>query len=191
MPPVQLVSRASQKSTRGDNPNGLVHLNPSGRFCPTADTTIRYDGKMNKAFVREPDDDGRAYCPRCRSLGIEVGSGPLDAHVLPESRDKLRDDAWFCNFPRCDVAYFNQFDVVVGVDELNVLIYPKEPNAPICACFGLTYDDVEADVREGTPTRIRTLLAQSKSPEANCATLAADGRCCMQAVQELYMKLRT
>ena len=29
---------------------------------------------MNKAFVREPDDDGRAYCPRCNSLGAPVGA---------------------------------------------------------------------------------------------------------------------
>ena len=73
---------------------------------------------MNKAFVREPEDDGRAYCPRCRSLGVPVEVGPLDSHIRAESRAKLRDDAWFCNFPRCDVAYFNQFDAVVTVDEL-------------------------------------------------------------------------
>jgi len=146
---------------------------------------------MNKAFVREPEDDGREYCPRCRSLGVPVEAGPLDTHIRPESRAKMRDDAWFCNFPRCDVAYFNQFDAVVTVDELNSAVYPKEPDAPICACFGFTYDEVAADVKDGTPTRIRELLAKSKSPAARCRTLAADGRCCMAAVQELYMKLRS
>lgn len=145
---------------------------------------------MNKAFVREPEDDGREYCPRCKSLGIEVATGPLDSHVTPAARGKLRSEAWFCNFPQCDVAYFNQFEAVVTVDELQAPVYPKDANAPLCACFGFTYDDVVADVDEGTPTRIRALLAKSKSPEANCATLAADGRCCMAAVQELYMKLR-
>jgi hypothetical protein len=145
---------------------------------------------MNKAFVREPEDDGREYCPRCKSLGIEVGPGPLDTHVTPAARGKLRNEAWFCNFPQCDVAYFNQFEAVVTVDELQAPVYPKDANAPMCACFGFNYDDVVADVDEGTPMRIRALLAKSKSPEANCATLAADGRCCMAAVQELYMKLR-
>ena len=76
------------------------------------------DAAMNKAFVREPEEDGRAYCPRCRSLGVPVMSGPLDTHIRPESRGKLRHDAWFCSFPRCDVAYFNEFDTVVTVDEL-------------------------------------------------------------------------
>jgi hypothetical protein len=145
---------------------------------------------MNKAFVREPDDDGRAYCPRCQSLALPVESGPLDHHVRTESRTKLHDTAWFCPFPRCDVAYFDLYDSFVTVEELKAPIYPKDANAPICACFGFTYDDVVADVDDGTPTRIRQLLAKSRSAEANCAELAADGRCCMTAVQELYMKLR-
>jgi CopZ-like zinc binding protein len=146
---------------------------------------------MNKAFVREPDDDGRAYCPRCRTLGIPVEAAPLDKHIRPESRRKMQDVAWFCRFPRCNVAYFNLFDGVVLIDELNARVYPKDANAPICACFGFTYDEVVADVDNGTPTRIRELLAKSKSPEAHCQTLAADGRCCMAAIQELYMKLRS
>jgi hypothetical protein len=146
---------------------------------------------MNKAFIREPEDDGRAYCPRCKSLGVPVESGPLDTHIRPESRGKIRDAGWFCGFPRCDVAYFNQFEAIVVMDELTAPVYPYDPDAPICACFGLTYDDVEADIRDGTPTRIRELLAKSKSSEANCNMLAADGRCCMSAVQELYMRLRS
>jgi len=146
---------------------------------------------MNKAFVREPEDDGRAFCPSCGSLGVSVMGGPLDTHVRAESRQKMLHDAWFCNFPRCNVAYFNQFEAVVTISELNRPVYPKDPDAPICACFGFTYDEVAADVDEATPTRIRELLTKSKSPEAKCATLAADGRCCIGAVQELYMKLRT
>jgi hypothetical protein len=106
---------------------------------------------MNKAFVREPDFDGRAFCPRCGALGLPVEHGPLDAHIQPASRHKLGDTAWFCNFPRCEVAYFNLFDVTVLVDELKAPIYPHDLNAPMCACFGLTYDDVEADVRDGVP----------------------------------------
>jgi hypothetical protein len=120
-----------------------------------------------------------------------VEAGPLDTHIRPESRAKVYDSAWFCGYGRCDVAYFNLFDAIVRMGELKAPVYPYEPNAPICACFGLTYDDVEADVREGTPTRIRELLAKSKSPEARCQTLAADGRCCMTAVQELYLRLRS
>jgi hypothetical protein len=146
---------------------------------------------MNKAFIREPEDDGRAYCPRCHSLGVPVESAALDTHIRPPSRGKMHDSAWFCGFPRCEVAYFNLFDAVVTMDELRAPVYPYDVNAPICACFGLKYDDVEADVDEGTPKRIREMLARSKTAEARCETLAADGRCCISAVQELYMRLRS
>jgi Zinc binding domain len=145
---------------------------------------------MNKAFVREPEADGRAYCPRCGNLGLPVGAGPLDKYIRPESRMKMSDAAWFCNFPRCEVAYFNEFEAIVLVDELTQAVYPKNFDAPMCACFGFKYEDVEADLREGTPTRIRQLLAKSKTADAHCQTLAADGRCCMAAVQELHIKLR-
>jgi hypothetical protein len=144
---------------------------------------------MNKAFVREPESDGRAYCPRCSSLGVPVGAAALDANILPESRAKMHDAAWFCNFPRCEAVYFNEFDEMVTVEELIAPVYPKDLDAPICPCFGFKYDDVEADVREGKPTRIRELLAKSRTPEARCETLATDGRCCMATVQELYMRL--
>lgn len=145
---------------------------------------------MNKAFVREPEPDGRAFCPRCGALGFPVERGPLDTHIRPEARGKLGDSAWFCGFPRCDVAYFNLFEMTVLVEELKGPVYPKDLDAPICACFGLNYDDVEADVQSDSPTRVRALLARSKTAEAQCATLASDGRCCMAAVQELYMRLR-
>ncbi|MCA9131550.1 MAG: hypothetical protein KDA45_00275 [Planctomycetales bacterium] len=143
---------------------------------------------MNKAFVREPDFDGRANCPRCGALGTEVGSATLDHHLQPSSRPQLGEAAWFCDFARCEVAYFDLFDRLVLVEELQTQVYPKAEEAPICACFGFTLQDIEADVEEGTPTRIRALLAKSKSSEARCSTLAANGRCCIGEVQKLYMR---
>ncbi|HVJ68343.1 MAG TPA: hypothetical protein VM510_10185 [Caulifigura sp.] len=145
---------------------------------------------MNKAFVREPDFERNTYCPRCGTIALHVWSGPLDTHVRAESRGKLADDAWYCPSAACDVAYFQPDGAVVEVAELNSEVYPYDLDAPICACFGLTYDDVAADVAEGTPTRLRELLAKSKSPAARCATIAVDGRCCMPVVQELYMRLK-
>ncbi|MEZ6063278.1 MAG: hypothetical protein R3C19_23265 [Planctomycetaceae bacterium] len=145
---------------------------------------------MNKAFVREPEPDGRAFCPRCGSLGTPVSKPTLDGHISAVSRQQLGDTAWFCAFPTCDVAYFDLFERLASVDDLQSAVYPKSPSAPICACFGFTLDDIEADVLDGTPRRIRELLAKSASDEARCETLAADGECCMKEVQRLYMKRR-
>lgn len=143
---------------------------------------------MNKAFVREPEFDGRAYCPQCGSLGTPVSSAVLDQHVQQQSRPPMGDSAWFCDFARCDVAYFDLFERAVAVSELRSAVYPKDAASPICACFGFTLEDIEADAREGTPTRIRELLAKSKSSDAQCHTLAADGRCCIREITRLYMR---
>ena len=143
---------------------------------------------MNKAFVREPEFDGRAYCVRCGSLGVSVGTLTLDSQIRKESRSRLGETAWFCDFARCEVAYFDLFERFVSVAELQAKVYPKDIDAPVCACFGFTLDEIEADVRDGTPTRIRELLAKSKSSSAKCRVLAADGRCCMAEVQRLYMR---
>lgn len=143
---------------------------------------------MNKAFVREPELDGRGYCPRCGALGIPVGGETLDQHVPKPSRSQMGESAWYCGFARCEVAYFDLLERVVEVDKLAVPVYPKDPAAVICGCFGFTLDDVEADVSDGAPTRIRELLAKSKSSDAQCRVLAVDGRCCIAEVQRQYMK---
>ncbi len=146
---------------------------------------------MNKAFMREPDADVRVCCPRCGSPGTEVTAGPLNTHIRPESRSKLQDIAWYCSLVTCPVAYFNQFEAVVEIAELKSPIYPYDIDAPLCACFGMGYDDVEDDVDDGEPLRIRELLRRSQTPDAQCQTLAADGQCCMKEIQKLYFKLRS
>jgi Zinc binding domain len=125
---------------------------------------------MNKAFVREPEPDGRAYCPQCGTLGVTVGKVTLDHHIVAESRSKLGDGAWFCGFARCDVAYFDLFERLVLVSELLAPIYPKDSSAPIC------------------PWSLRELLRKSKSKEANCGLRSPDGQCCTQEVQRLYIR---
>lgn len=143
---------------------------------------------MNKAFVREPDFDGKAYCPRCGSLGVEVGQVVLDRQLEEAARSQLGNAAWFCGFPQCEVAYFDLFERLATVDQLKQPVFPKDPSAPICACFGFTLDELDADVQEGAPTRVRALLARSKTIEARCSELAADGQCCMREVQRLYVR---
>ena len=142
---------------------------------------------MNKAFVREPEFDGKAYCPKCGSLGVSVSQTVLDHHVNESVRSRMGDTAWFCGFANCEIAYFDLFESSVAIEELRSRVYPKDAAAPICACFGFAIDNLEADVADGVPTRIRELLAKSKSSDANCRVLAADGQCCIREVQRLYM----
>jgi hypothetical protein len=144
---------------------------------------------MNKAFVREPDHDAD-YCPRCGSKGEQVGRETIESYLSAEKSQMVTDPANFCPSPQCDVAYFDAFERVVLVGELMKPAYPKDPDAPICACFGLTRRDIEQDVRDGVVTRVKAILEKAQSPEARCAQKAANGRPCVAYVQKYYMQCR-
>lgn len=144
---------------------------------------------MNKAFVREQDTDIR-HCPRCGSLGQAVGASTLK-HWLPEdAREELGDRALFCPLASCPVAYFDQFERMVAVERLLRAAWPKSMEAPLCACFGLTADDVDADIDEGGVARVRSIVERSRTGEARCQTLAANGQCCVAEVQRYYIRRR-
>jgi hypothetical protein len=144
---------------------------------------------MNKAFVRESDSTD-VLCPRCGAVGVDALGSAVAGHVPAEARRALAATAYFCPTPTCAVAYFDAFEAQVPIEALLQAVYPKDPDAPLCACFGLSRDDVEADVTEGTPRRIRELLAKSKSPEAHCETASATGRSCLPDVQRYYLRLK-
>ena len=74
------------------------------------------------------------------------------------------------------MAYFDGFERIVLAADVGKPVYPKDPTAPICACFGLTRADIEQDVREGVTTRTKAMLEKAKSPGARCAEMAANGR---------------
>lgn len=145
---------------------------------------------VNKAFVREPDFDGKAFCPGCGSLGIPVGKETLDHQIRPKDRNALDQEAWFCPFDRCETAYFDLFERSVTVDHLQCAVYPKNEIRIICPCFGFSTDDLAADLASDEPVRIRELLAKSRTDEARCVVLAASGRCCLPEIQKLYMRHR-
>src|SRR5262245_32606374 len=122
---------------------------------------------MNKAFVRESDSTD-VVCPRCGAVGIEVLRAAFETYVPRDARRPLAASVYYCPTPTCRVAYFDAFEAVVPAESLIRPAYPKDPAAPLCACFGFTLDEVQADIADGTPARIRALLAKSKSPAAHC-----------------------
>ena len=144
---------------------------------------------MNKAFVKEAEDPGDR-CPSCGSAGQRVFRATLESHLPPELRGEFTESAFFCPQPTCPVAYFDPFERSIPADRLLQPVYPKDPAAPLCACFGLTEEDIEADVREGAVTRVKAHLQRAQSDAARCGTLAANGQSCIPAVQKCYMQLR-
>ena len=150
---------------------------------------------MNKAFVREQDStEGR--CPKCGSPGTVVFQETLQAHLPSEALENLTDSAFFCAQPRCSVVYFDLFDRVIEESAVKTPVYPKNPEAPLCACFGLTCEDVEQDIREGVVTRTRACVERARvqqtgALEARCAIASPSGQSCVAEVQRYYMKRRS
>jgi hypothetical protein len=145
---------------------------------------------MNKAFVREPDSTTER-CPQCGSPGEPVGAATLDAILKPECRQQLGAEANFCPSATCTIAYFDQFERSAEVDALVRPVYPKDPQAPICPCFGLTPDEVEDEARAGQVTQVRAAIDRAKSPEAHCVQTAPNGKSCVAEIQRYYMKHRS
>ena len=144
---------------------------------------------MNKAFVKE-EDDGQPRCPYCESPGTAVRQETLAAWLTAAQLQTLTESAYFCPFARCEVVYFDQFGRSILHDALPAPVYPKDPDAPICGCFGLTRDDIDQDIDQGVVTRVRALLEKAKSPEAHCSVKSPRGECCAAEVQRYYMKRR-
>ncbi|MDZ4820010.1 MAG: hypothetical protein SGJ20_13655 [Planctomycetota bacterium] len=145
---------------------------------------------MNKAFVREPDDNGERHCPRCGSLATAVTAETIDAHLSAEARGQLADSGFYCSYPQCEVAYFDLFERIVTVEQLVGATFPKDPTAKICNCFGLSPDDIDQDISEDSVVRTRKVIEQSKSAEAHCLTSQPDGHSCVAEVQRYYMRNR-
>ncbi|MHB8952340.1 MAG: hypothetical protein ACYC4U_05120 [Pirellulaceae bacterium] len=144
---------------------------------------------MNKAFVREPDSTG-TYCPRCGSQGEQVGSEVLKYYVADDQRATLTEPAHFCPSSKCAVAYFDGFERFVLATALARPAYPKDPTAPICACFAVSRQDIEQDVDEGVVTRTKAAVEKAKSSLARCSQVAANGRPCIAYLQKYYLSCR-
>ena len=144
---------------------------------------------MNKAFVRESDSTVD-YCPRCGSKGDPVGPQTLTNYLSDQQRRTIAVSASFCPAANCPVAYFDTFKRVVLAAELARPVYPKDPRAPVCACFGLTLEEIERDATEGVVARVRQIVEKSKAAEARCTDLAANGRPCTGYVQKCYLEAR-
>ena len=144
---------------------------------------------MNKAFTREPDQvDSR--CPRCDSSGHSVGPQTLAAHLKEDVRKVLAESAYFCPDSRCPVVYYDDFGAVVTRDSVLGPIPIKDVDAPLCACFGLTREEIELDIDEGGVARTRAAVLRAQSDEARCATLAPNGRTCVPEVQGYFLKCK-
>jgi hypothetical protein len=151
---------------------------------------VGYNPGMNKAFCKEPDTTLPPRCPRCGNGGAPVSPETLAAHVVAAAAETLGEPAYFCGADACDVAYFDLLERTVAVAEARGLCWPKDPRGPLCGCHGLTVDDVDSDIAEGVPTRVRAVVQQAGQPGAMCGIKSPDGRSCAPRVQRYFVRRR-
>lgn len=145
---------------------------------------------MNKAFVREPEP-AEPRCPTpdgCDALGVSVTRKTLVAQLGEETAQRLAEPAYYCASSSCDVAYFDGWGLWIPRSALRRPIYPKSPSAPVCACFGVTADDIRADAEAGCKDRVKDLLLRAASAEARCETESPCGRSCAAEVRRLFLR---
>lgn len=145
---------------------------------------------MNKAFCREPDESRPPRCPQCGNEGVVVGPETLAAHLIATAETVLGEPAYCCGTDTCEVAYFDLLERTVGVTAARGLCWPKDPAGPLCSCHGLTVDDVDADLAEGAPTRVRRVVQAATAPDAACGLASPDGRPCAARVQRYFLRRR-
>ena len=148
--------------------------------------------EMSKHSIRSGPVSNPNTSPSAPEIACDVGfitrnrASKLCCAFVPTSSSS----AFFCPFAKCEVVYFDMFERRVTVDQLRHGVYPKDPQAPICGCYGMTLAEVEADAQAGEVARVRELLSKAKSGHAPCRTESASGQPCTAEVQRAYMRAR-
>ena len=114
----------------------------------------------------------------------------LAAHVASDAAESLGEPVAYCGTDTCDVAYFDLLERTVPVAWSTGVPWPKDPDGALCACFGLTADDVDADILSGSVERVRNIVRQAGQPGTECVRRSADGRACTGRVQRYYLRRR-
>lgn len=145
---------------------------------------------MNKAFIKE-DDDKEPRCPApegCGGPGIVVPPETAAAQAPGTLLASFSREVLYCANPGCPTAYFDPWGASIPVTALTSVPYPKDPSAPLCACFGISPEDIIDDAERKDPSRIRDLIAKAEGPLASCATKTPDGQCCLPEARKLFMR---
>src|SRR5690606_22239453 len=122
---------------------------------------LRIDA-MSRAFVKEEEvRDPVCPEPACQGHGEPVTRETLRAHLPEDAWRRLPNGGYFCSRPTCPVVYFDGWGGVAKVDDLLAPVWPKAADASICACFGLTEEDVVADAEKGRRDRVREIVRRA------------------------------
>ena len=145
---------------------------------------------VNRAFVKEPEQ-GEPRCPQpdgCGGFGLRVTRKTLLAHLPASTVENLGESTYFCPTPSCPVAYFDTWGTTVPCSALESPPYAKNPDAPVCACFGVTAEAIREAAEAGRKDFVRELLARAEGPDARCETKSPSGASCVKEIRRIFLK---
>jgi hypothetical protein len=145
---------------------------------------------MSRAFVKESETpEPRCPTPQgCGTLGVAVSAATLAANLTQGPIPSFHGEVFYCSNPDCEVAYFDAYGSRAMRDQLRVATWPKDPDGPVCACFGVKADAIEDWAASGDKSELKALLARIERGEGRCATLAPDGKCCATEVRRVFLR---
>lgn len=145
---------------------------------------------MSRAFVKEADAK-EPRCPQppgCGGVGIPVSRATIEANTAIEPAVEFHGEPFYCPDPDCVVAYFDGFGTRVERTATLRRAWPKDGDAPVCSCFGITVTQIEEWADRGEKARVRELLDRTKSADAKCLVTAPDGRRCEEKVRRVFLR---
>lgn len=131
----------------------------------------------------------KPICPSCGMPGKPVPGrtvASLVSAIALKTLDGLRP--YFCRNGDCDALYFVASGVIANKTDAVVRVGLKETEGPrpICYCFGFTYEDIAAEVAQGTasgPTIAARIRAEVRAGRCDCEGKNPAGSCCLGDVQ--------
>lgn len=117
-------------------------------------------------------------CPDCGRAAVEVGITTILHHLKSPWTHELRvQKYYFCETVECDAVYFGEDGSVIGTTKIRGEIGQKrkDPDRPLCYCFGVTQSDAERD-----PNIKAFVVEQTKRGVCACDTRNPSGRCCLK-----------
>ena len=86
------------------------------------------------------------------------------------------------------MGYYTAWGHTYPARELQSPAFPKDPSAPLCPCFHILPDVIEAEAAQGEKTTIQRLIKRAESDEARCVETSPNGKSCVAEARRLFLK---
>ena len=134
--------------------------------------------------VEDKNKSRKRQCPHCQNTSWPVAMRTLLHHVqFPWNKDIKEDDFFFCDNPRCEMAYFSDD---TQIEKVKLRAFQPQQQAMLCYCFGISIAAYqEALVNEQAEPINTFILDNTRDGLCACEIKNPSSRCCWAKLQQL------